>query len=169
MKPSQPGICGLCFHSPGCGVIVHFDAAERIVRLDPDPEAPLGRSRPAYRIMVELAQRLGYGDRFPSHPDVLLSDILADLMLADRKTFALPSSPMVYRKWEKGLLRADGRPGFDTPSGKFEIRSTVLEQFGYDGLPVNEESDETPVRRPDLLRRFPLILGTGPFKPDMKS
>ena len=43
MKSSKPGICGLCFHSPGCGVIVHFDEAGRIVRLEPDFEAPLGK------------------------------------------------------------------------------------------------------------------------------
>ena len=137
---------------------------------------PVGLSKPAYQILVELAERLGYGDQFPRHPDVLLADILAksdtslaDLMIADKKVFALPSTPMVYRKWEKGLLRADGQPGFDTPSGKFEIKSTILEQYGYKGLPVYEESDETPVSNPDLYRRFPLILGTGPFKPDMKS
>ena len=137
---------------------------------------PVGEARPAYRIMVELAERLGFGERFPRHPDVLLADILAksgmtlpELMRADRKVFSIPSVPMDYRKWEKGLLRADGQPGFETPSGKFEIRSTVLEQHGYDGLPVYEESDETPLSDPDLHRRFPLILGTGPFKPDMKS
>ena len=137
---------------------------------------PVGQSKPAYQILVELAGRLGYGDRFPEHPDHLLAETLAksdttlaDLMVADRKTFALPKTPMVYRKWEKGLLRADGRPGFETPSGKFEIKSSILEQYGYNGLPVYEESDETPVSDPDLHRRFPLILGTGPFKPDMKS
>ena len=137
---------------------------------------PVGQSKPAYQILVELAERLGYGDQFPRHPDQLLADILAqsdttlaDLMVADKKTFALPKTPMVYRKWEKGLLRADGKPGFETPSGKFEIKSSILEQYGYNGLPVYEESDETPVSNPDLYRRFPLILGTGPFKPDMKS
>lgn len=137
---------------------------------------PVGQAKPSYQISVELADRLGYGHLYPNHPDQLLEDILeqygltlADLMQADRKVFALPGKPMVYRKWEKGLLRKDGRPGFDTPSGKFEIRSTILEQYGYDGLPRYEESDETPVSNPDLYKRYPLILGTGPFKPDMKS
>ena len=36
------GICGICFHSPGCGVIVHFDKDHKIDRLEPDPDAPLG-------------------------------------------------------------------------------------------------------------------------------
>jgi anaerobic selenocysteine-containing dehydrogenase len=76
---------------------------------------------------------------------------------------------MRYRKWEKGLLRRDGKPGFETPSGKFEIKSTVLEKYGYEGLPEYQESNETPVSAPRLHREYPLILGTGPFKPDMKS
>jgi anaerobic selenocysteine-containing dehydrogenase len=136
---------------------------------------PVGESRSGFRICAELAGRLGYGDLYPS-PEEMLADILAEsgvsmneLMSADRCVYSLPASPMTWRKWESGLLRADGKPGFDTPSGKFEIKSTVLEQFGYDGLPRYEESDETPVADPDLHRRFPLILGTGPFKPDMKS
>lgn len=137
---------------------------------------PVGQAKPSYQILVELAERLGYGHLYPGHPDELIGDILeqygltlADLMQAERKVFALPGKPMVYRKWEKGLLRKDGRPGFDTPSGKFEIKSTILEQYGYDGLPRYEESEETPVSNPDLYKRYPLILGTGPFKPDMKS
>ncbi len=137
---------------------------------------PVGQAKPSYQILTELAESLGYGDQFPRHPDQILTDILAesgytmeDLIQADRQTISLSSEPMTYRKWEKGLLREDGQPGFETPSGKFEIRSTILEQFGYDGLPKYEESDETPVSSPDLHRRFPLILGTGPFKPDMKS
>jgi anaerobic selenocysteine-containing dehydrogenase len=76
---------------------------------------------------------------------------------------------MEYRKWEKGLLRKDGKPGFETPSGKFEIKSSVLEQYGYCGIPKYEESVETSVSNPKLAKRYPLVLGTGPFKPDMKS
>ena len=30
------------------------------------------------------------------------------------------------------VLRPDGQPGFDTPSGKFEIASSVLAEYGYD-------------------------------------
>ena len=44
MAEQKPGICGLCFHSPGCGVIVHFDDDGKIDRLTPDPGAPVKRS-----------------------------------------------------------------------------------------------------------------------------
>lgn len=137
---------------------------------------PVGEARPGYRILTELADRLGYGHLYPQNPEALLAYILSasdytvtDLMKADRQVLSIPGAPMQYRKWELGLLRADGQPGFDTPSGKFEIASSVLADYGYDPLPVYQESDETPVSHPELTRRFPLILGTGPFKPDMKS
>jgi anaerobic selenocysteine-containing dehydrogenase len=137
---------------------------------------PIGQSKSSYQIVTELVNRLGYGNLFFQHPEELLARILAengysieDLMQSDRYILSLSKKPVEYRKWEKGLLRSDGRPGFDTPSGKFEIHSTVLEQFGYEGLPKYTESDETPFSSPDLYRRYPLILGTGPFKPDMKS
>lgn len=42
LKQQKPGICGLCFHSPGCGVIVHYDDQGKIHKLTPDPEAPMG-------------------------------------------------------------------------------------------------------------------------------
>jgi anaerobic selenocysteine-containing dehydrogenase len=137
---------------------------------------PVGEARPDYRIMAELARRLGYGDLYPQNPKEVLDYILGesgftrqDLMKAPRHVIRKPAAPMEYRKWESGLLRKDDRPGFDTPTGKFEIRSTILEQYGYEGLPKYEESHETPAANPELAKRYPLILGTGPFKPDMKS
>jgi anaerobic selenocysteine-containing dehydrogenase len=137
---------------------------------------PVGEARPDYQIIAELAQRLGHGQLYPQSPEEVLDYILdgsgftrQDLMQADRHVIRQPSVPMEYRKWELGLLRKDGRPGFETPTGKFEIRSTILEQYGYEGLPKYEESDETPIASPELTKRYPLVLGTGPFKPDMKS
>ena len=68
---------------------------------------------------------------------------------------------MEYKKWEKGLLRPDGLPGFDTPSGKFEIASSILEEHGYDALPVYTEPGEGPLAQPELARRFPLVFNSG--------
>ncbi len=137
---------------------------------------PVGQARPNYDILNELANRLGYGHLFPKNQKELLEYIISqsgftldDLMNADRHVLRKPPKPTGERKWEQGLLRRDGKPGFETPSGKFEIKSTVLEEYGYDGIPKYEESAETPLSNPKLLKRFPLILGTGPFKPDMKS
>ncbi|NLD37985.1 MAG: molybdopterin-dependent oxidoreductase [Desulfatiglans sp.] len=137
---------------------------------------PVGDSKPCFTILTELAERLGYGERFPANEMELLDKVLkgtgitrAELEQAPLHTVRKNPEPMRYRKWETGGLRKDGKPGFETPSGRFEIKSKVLEEMGYDGLPVYEESYETPVSQPQMLNRFPLILGTGPFKPDMKS
>jgi len=137
---------------------------------------PVGDSRPDYRILLELADRLGYGHLYPHTTDEVLERFLMNTEFtldewrnAENGVLRNCHEIMEYRKWEKGLLRADGKPGFETPSGKIELRSSILEGFGHEGLPVYEESDETPVTRPDLAKRYPLILGTGSMKPDMKS
>jgi anaerobic selenocysteine-containing dehydrogenase len=66
-----------------------------------------------------------------------------------------------YKKHEKGLLRPDKEPGFDTPTGKVELYSTVLEKCGLDGLPYFEEPPESPVSTPEITKDYPLILTTG--------
>ena len=68
---------------------------------------------------------------------------------------------MDYKKWQKGGLREDGKPGFDTPSGKFEIWSTVLEDYGYEPLPKYVEPKEGPVGSPELAQEFPLVFNSG--------
>ena len=89
---------------------------------------PVGEARPNYYILAELAKRLGYGHLYPQNQEELLGYIMSDsgftveaLMQADKHVLNNASKKMTYRKWEKGLLRSDGKPGFETPSGKFEI------------------------------------------------
>lgn len=137
---------------------------------------PIGEAKPNRQILTELADRLGYGHMYPQTREELLNYILSesgltidDLQNAHKYILRKDTAPMEYRKWEKGRLRQDGKPGFETPSGKFEIKSTILEQYGYSGIPRYEESDETAISNPELFEKFPLVLGTGPFKPDMKS
>ncbi|MFQ6110462.1 MAG: molybdopterin-dependent oxidoreductase [Nitrospinota bacterium] len=66
-----------------------------------------------------------------------------------------------YRKYEKGLLREDGKPGFNTPTGKVELYSTLCEGWGHEALPYYEEPEESPIGNPELAREYPLILITG--------
>jgi anaerobic selenocysteine-containing dehydrogenase len=66
-----------------------------------------------------------------------------------------------YRRYETGKLRPDGQPGFNTTTGKLELRSTLLEALGYHSLPFFEEPPESPVTRPDLFEEYPLVLTTG--------
>ncbi len=128
---------------------------------------PVGESRNDYRIMTELARRLGYGEQYPASEAELLRFVLRGSGYTPEDVrraggWVKVGQPLMeYRKWQKGRLRADGQPGFDTPTGKFEIRSTVLEDFGYEGLPKYTEPTEGPVARPDLARSFPLVFNSG--------
>ncbi len=128
---------------------------------------PVGEARNDFFIMAELAQRLGYGHLYPQNEEELLRHVLqgSGYSLEDVQEAGgivqKEAKIMQYRKWEKGLLRKDGMPGFDTPTGKFEIASTILEEHGYDALPVYTEPREGPLSRPDLSRKYPLVFNSG--------
>lgn len=66
-----------------------------------------------------------------------------------------------YRKHEKGLLRADGEPGFNTPTGRIELYDSALGLWGYDALPDWDEPHSSPYSRPDLYEEYPFVLTTG--------
>lgn len=128
---------------------------------------PVGEARNDFFIMSELAQRLGYGYLYPRSEEELLRHVLKasgytpEDVRARGGIVQIPTAMMQYKKWEKGLLRNDGMPGFNTPTGKFEIASTILEEYGYDPLPVYTEPKEGPYSQPDLLGEFPLIFNSG--------
>jgi cysteine desulfurase NifS len=128
---------------------------------------PVGEARSDFLIQSELAARLGYGHLFPQTEDDILRQALegSGFSLEEvRKAggaVQIDSVMMEYKKWEKGRLRHDGRPGFDTPSGKFEFASSILQEHGYDPLPVYTEPAEGPLSRPDLAKRFPLVFNSG--------
>ncbi len=137
-----------------------FRIRERVVE-------PQGEARHGFYILAELAQRLGYGDLYPQAEEAVLRHALkpAGFSLEEVRAAGglarVPTVMMEYRKWEKGRLRSDGQPGFETPTGKFEIASTILEEHGYDPLPVYAEPKEGPLARPDVAERFPLVFSSG--------
>ncbi|MEN6615245.1 MAG: molybdopterin-dependent oxidoreductase, partial [Syntrophorhabdus sp.] len=128
---------------------------------------PVGESRGDLLILANLAQRLGYGDLYPQTEDEMLRHVLkgSGFSLEDVRSsggaISCPTKMMEYRKWQKGSLRSDGAPGFETPTGKFEIASTILAEHGYDAIPVYTEPYESPLSRPDLIARYPLVFNSG--------
>lgn len=128
---------------------------------------PIGESRNDFLIMSELAKRLGYGHLYPQTEREVLETVLKgsgftlEDVIAAGGTVQIPTVMMQYKKWEKGILRKDGKPGFDTPTGKFEIASTVLEEYGYDSLPIYIEPGESPKSAPGLMEKFPLVFNSG--------
>jgi anaerobic selenocysteine-containing dehydrogenase len=137
-----------------------FRIRERLIQ-------PVGEARNDYLIMAELAERLGYGDRYPQSEQALLRYVLGGSGYSVEQIreaggwVKLPPPMMEYKKWEKGGLRSDGAPGFETPSGKFEIASTILEDEGYEPLPKYVEPREGPVAAPAVAREFPLVFNSG--------
>lgn len=67
-----------------------------------------------------------------------------------------------YYKYKSGLLRADGLPGFNTPTGRYEFYVTAYAKWGkYDPLPFHEEPPEGPYSTPELWAEYPFIFTSG--------
>lgn len=127
---------------------------------------PMGESRNDIEIIMELARRLHLEDEvllggYQKYMDYILEP--SGITLEELK--AHPEGMMgrnLCGPREKTYL---DQP-FDTPTGKVEFRSLVLEKYagshGYEGLPVyHDYREETKVDR----EQYPLILNTGSRKP----
>jgi anaerobic selenocysteine-containing dehydrogenase len=66
-----------------------------------------------------------------------------------------------YYKYESGHLRPDGKPGFNTPTGRVELYSTIFQQYGDDPLPYYEEPQHSPISSPEEFKEYPFVLTTG--------
>jgi len=108
------------------------------------------------KIFIELAKRIGLKDCFPwndvrEYCDFVLKDTGLDFEKFTK--LGILKGEMQYRKYEAN--------GFPTPSGKFEIASSILDSFGYDALPDYVEPPESPYSAPELAKEYPLIAITG--------
>ncbi len=131
----------------------------------------VGGCKPDVEINFELARRFDPDFSWEKIHD-LFDDILKPSGMSfdtlSKKGWALPpeghpSRP--YHRHKRGLLRSDGKPGFSTPSGKYELYATLREDWGLDPMPYHKEPPFTPVSRPDLFEKYPLILSTGRRSP----
>jgi len=138
-----------------------------IFRLREKVIEPVGEARNDYLIMAGLADHMGYGQLFPQSEEAMIRFALEgsgytpeDIRAAGG--WVRMKTPMLeYKKWQKGGLRRDGKPGFDTPSGRFEIYSTIFEEYGYEPLPKYIEPREGPLGSPSLVGEFPLVFNSG--------
>jgi anaerobic selenocysteine-containing dehydrogenase len=147
--------------------IESYEIYDRYVQLRQRVIEPVGEARGDWAIAAAIAARLGYGHLYPQSSEDRLRGTFSrdglDLETLRRhpEGIQLPVPEQRYRKWELGLLRQDERPGFETLSGKFEIASSVLAEYGYDPLPVYVEPQEGPISTPELAERFPLVFNSG--------
>ncbi|MFX0201825.1 MAG: molybdopterin-dependent oxidoreductase, partial [Candidatus Hodarchaeota archaeon] len=113
---------------------------------------PIGEARSDIEINFELGKRLDpqgwpWGD-VREWFSALLKPLGMDFEAL--REIGWLYGPFEYKKYEKGLLRPDRMPGFNTPSGKIELHSTFLEKAGLDPVPYYEEPPESPLRTPQL-------------------
>lgn len=137
---------------------------------------PLGEARNDYLIFAELARRLGYGERWPQTERGMVELALKGTgidyaqLAASPNGVALPQPAARFEKYASGELRADGKPGFNTPSGKLEITSEWFRNVGYEALPAYTEPKEGPFTVPAVAARFPLVFNSGSrVKSDFRS
>jgi anaerobic selenocysteine-containing dehydrogenase len=119
----------------------------------------IGERRSDWEVAIELGRKLGFAEHFPSLEE-FANDGLKPLGVTwdelKKKDHGV-EIPVEYRKYEK--------MGFGTPTGKFEIYSTMMKDWGYDPLPAHVEPPESPVSTPELWKEYPLILNTGIKQP----
>ncbi|WP_410670897.1 molybdopterin-dependent oxidoreductase [Amycolatopsis sp. cmx-4-68] len=118
--------------------------------------APRGEARSDLRIIFDLAVALGLGGHFFDGDidaawryQLAPSGLGLDRLRATPEGIRLPLRT-VHRKYE--------RRGFRTPSGVVELYSETLRRHGYPPLPTYDEPSLSPLSRPDLSARYPLIL-----------
>ena len=117
---------------------------------------PIGECMDDKEIVVKIAERLGKNEYIPWKKTEDLLDMRLKPLGINFERFAQKDytmEPLRYRKYEQS--------GFNTPSGKVEIYSQKLKNYGYDPLPYYAENPYTPVNSPEIQKEYPLILITG--------
>ena len=124
---------------------------------------PQGECKSDQEICLELGRRLNPKAWPWADVEEMFSFILAETGcdFYEVREQAPLYLPFEYRKYQKGLLRPDGAPGFATPTGRLEFFSQILAYFGANGLPEYTEPSMTPFSQPELYRQYPLVLTTG--------
>jgi anaerobic selenocysteine-containing dehydrogenase len=123
----------------------------------------VGECKSDMEINLELGRRLN-PDAWPwADVKEMFSFLIGETGYSfDEMREIAPAYPKyIYKKYEKGLLRPDGTPGFNTPTGRLEIWATQYANAGLDPLPYFEEPEPGPGSTPELLEEYPLVLTTG--------
>ena len=115
----------------------------------------VGECRSDHEMLNDLAHRVNQGEYWWDDFEQALDWILEPLKLTWQDF-----KKMDYLRGER-TPRKYNLKGFSTPTGKFELYSTLLEKWGYDPLPQYREPLESPYSNPETAKRYPYILITG--------
>jgi len=100
--------------------------------------------------------------------DYILSEIGITFDELKKRHFIV--QPTHYKKYEEEVIDTSAKPvlfgktrggGFNTPSGKVELLSSISKEAGEDPLPYYKENQETPFSTPEIAKDYPLVLTTG--------
>ena len=138
--------------------------------LNVSPKAvQVGECKSDWEINLEMAKRLNpeVGKKFPTVRDLMNGRLetagTTFQKMVDQGCWEMPpEGPFKpYRRHERGLLRSDGKPGFNTSTGKVELWSKTYAGWGLDPLPYFKEPAQSPVSTPELYKKYPLIMISG--------
>jgi anaerobic selenocysteine-containing dehydrogenase len=131
--------------------IGHFGLPHGFILARPKVVEPRGECWPDSKILNELGKRLGCAKYFWKDMGECLDEVLkpAGITYDDFKGIGILKGKWKYRSYEE--------KGFNTPSGKVEIFSQRLKEWGYDPLPLYRELPESPYSTPELFKEYPLI------------
>jgi anaerobic selenocysteine-containing dehydrogenase len=137
--------------------------AQSLIQLRPAVVPPPGEARPDTDLIFGLAARLGLAGQFwQGDIEAAYRHQLGPTGVSVEQLRATPGGvrvPLQTRHAKHAEPDATGAPrGFATPSRKVEFYSQTFLEHGYAPLPEFVEPPRSPVARPDLAARFPLIL-----------
>jgi anaerobic selenocysteine-containing dehydrogenase len=115
---------------------------------------PLGESRPLFEIEYDLATRMGLNAAYPwtNNEGWLNYRLKASKITLDdlkKQSVIYTTPPLEYRKYLKH--------GFKTPSGKVDIYSQELKDYGYPPLPEFKDLDASFTAETKSPNNYPLI------------
>ena len=136
--------------------------AQSLVQLRQRVVEPRGEARSDTEIVFDLACRLGLGRHFwegdieAAYRHQLGPSGISLEALRENPSGVRAPLQTRYRKFaeqKNGILQ-----GFNTPTRKIELYSEIFLEHGHPPLPEYEEPLVSPFSRPNLAKRYPLIL-----------
>lgn len=124
----------------------------------------VGECKSDIEVCIELGKRLNPENWPWNSASEFFSDQLKPEVGFDFEEFrnkGVYQPGYTYKKHEKGMLRFDGEPGFNTVTGKVELCSTLFDAWGEDPLPYYKEPPYSPYSTPELFKEYPFVLTTG--------
>ncbi|WP_300465040.1 molybdopterin-dependent oxidoreductase [Desulfobacula sp.] len=118
-----------------------------------------GTCRSDYEILRGLAHKIGLEECFWSTEEACLDFCLKPkgLSFGEFRKIGLLQGQKGFRRHEK--------EGFSTPTGKIELFSKRLKDWGFDSLSHYTEPPDTPYSEPETAKLFPLVLTTWKHDP----